>query len=253
MSGLDFLPVRFFLPADVRGERAARAKVAALGRVGGARQVALQDDRLAIGLGDRIGDRHGREQGLAVGVQGTAVDVGARGQLDHLAQVHDRDAIGDMTDHAEVVADEEVGQAELVLQVLQQVDHLRLDRDVEGRDRLVADDELGVERQGPGDPDPLALAAGELVRIAIGEVAGRGRPRSSSSSTLLLLLPPHEQAMLVERLGDDGADRHARIEAGLRVLEHHLHVRPDLAQGLALERRSPMSFPLIMMWPAVAR
>ena len=77
-----------------------------------------------------------------------------------------------MAHHREVVADEEVGEPELLLQVLEQVDDLRLDRDVERGDRLVADDELRVERQRPGDADALALAAGELVRVAVGEARG---------------------------------------------------------------------------------
>ena len=64
------------------------------------------------------------------------------------------------------MGDEEIGQAELLLQVLQQVDHLRLDRDVERRDRLVADDQLGLDRERAGDADALALAAGEFVREA---------------------------------------------------------------------------------------
>ena len=72
----------------------------------------------------------------------------------------------------EVVADEEIGQAELGAQVHQQVDDLGLDRDVEGRDRLVADHEVGLQGQGAGDADALALAAAHLVRIAAGE-AGR--------------------------------------------------------------------------------
>ena len=29
------------------------------------------------------------------------------------------------------------------------------------------DDELGIQGQGPGDADPLALPAGELVRVAV--------------------------------------------------------------------------------------
>jgi hypothetical protein len=45
---------------------------------------------------------------------------------------------------ARIVRDEQVGQLELVLQVHQQVDDLRLDRDVERGDRLVADDQLRV-------------------------------------------------------------------------------------------------------------
>ena len=77
-----------------------------------------------------------------------------------------------MADDADVVGDEDVGEAELVLQVVEQVDDLGLDRDIEGGDRLVGDDQLRVRRQGPGDPDPLALAAGELVRVAVG-VLGR--------------------------------------------------------------------------------
>ena len=44
--------------------------------------------------------------------------------------------------------------------------HLRLDRDVERGDRLVGDDQLGLDRERAGDADALALAAGELVRVA---------------------------------------------------------------------------------------
>ena len=51
----------------------------------------------------------------------------------------------DVVDDAEVVRDEDVRQVELVLQVVEQVDHLRLDRDVERRDRLVRDDQLRVQ------------------------------------------------------------------------------------------------------------
>ena len=72
----------------------------------------------------------------------------------------------DVLDHRQVVGDEQVGEAELLLQVLEQVDHLRLDRDVERRDRLVADDQLRLDRERARDADALALAAGELVRIA---------------------------------------------------------------------------------------
>ena len=49
---------------------------------------------------------------------------------------------------------------------------LRLDRDVEHRDRLVADQAVGLEHERRGDRDPLALAARELVRVALGEALG---------------------------------------------------------------------------------
>ena len=60
--------------------------------------------------------------------------------------------------------DEQVGQLELVLQVHQQIDDLRLDRHVQRGHRFVADDQLRTQRQRAGDADALALAAGELVR-----------------------------------------------------------------------------------------
>ena len=63
--------------------------------------------------------------------------------------------------------DEQVGEAEPLLQVDQQVDDLRLDVDVERRDRLVGDDEVRLDRERARDGDALALAAGEFVRVAL--------------------------------------------------------------------------------------
>ncbi|OIQ78794.1 hypothetical protein GALL_394900 [mine drainage metagenome] len=79
--------------------------------------------------------------------------------LDDLAEIHDCDAVRHVLDDREIVADEEQREAELLLQVLQQVDDLRLDGDVEGRDRLVANDQFWLRRECPCDADTLALAA----------------------------------------------------------------------------------------------
>ena len=54
--------------------------------------------------------------------------------------------------------------------LVEQREHLRLHRDVERGHRLVGDQELGLHRQRARDADALALAAGELVRIAIERV-----------------------------------------------------------------------------------
>ena len=69
----------------------------------------------------------------------------------------------------EVVRDEQVRDVALGLKVLEQVQDLRLDRDVERADRLVADDEVRLECDRPGDADALPLPAGEFVRLAGGE------------------------------------------------------------------------------------
>ncbi len=70
-----------------------------------------------------------------------------------------------MPHHRKVVGDHHVGEPELLLQPLQQVDHLRLHRHVEGRDGFVGDHQIGVENHGPGDADALPLAARELVGV----------------------------------------------------------------------------------------
>jgi len=60
------------------------------------------------------------------------------------------------------VGDEQVGQAELGTQPLEQVEHLGLDEHVQRGDRLVADDQRRVEGDGARDGHPLGLAAGQL-------------------------------------------------------------------------------------------
>ena len=113
-----------------------------------------------------IGDGHGREQRLRVRHERLAIQIGGRRELDDLAEVHHGDAVGDVLDDREIVRDEQVGEPAVALQILQQVDHLRLHRDVERRHRLVADDEARLDGERARDADALALAAGELVRIA---------------------------------------------------------------------------------------
>src|SRR5262245_60476720 len=89
----------------------------------------------------RIGNRHRREKGASIGMAGVSVNLVARPELDDLPLVHDRHAVAQVLDDAEVMRDEEHGEPELPLQVLEQVQYLRLDRDVERRYGLVGDDE----------------------------------------------------------------------------------------------------------------
>ena len=51
------------------------------------------------------------EQREGVRVDRVRVDLLGRADLDDLAEVHDRDPVGDVADHAEVVGDEDVGEA----------------------------------------------------------------------------------------------------------------------------------------------
>ena len=103
--------------------------------------------------------------------------VAAGPSLDDRAQIHDGDAGRDLAHHAQIMSDEHIGQIEPLLQIGEQIDDLRLDRDIERRHRLVGDDQPWFERDGAGDADALALAAGEFMREAVemlGQKARRG-------------------------------------------------------------------------------
>src|SRR4051794_22249288 len=95
------------------------------------------------------------------------VDVLLRPDLDDLAEIHDGNAIGDMTNEREIVGDEEVGKTEVALQQLEQVDDLCTNRDIERRNRLVEHDHLWIERERARETDPLPLPAGEFMRKPI--------------------------------------------------------------------------------------
>src|SRR2546427_1860743 len=85
------------------------------------------------------------------------------------------------------------------------------------------------------DADALPLSARELVRIAIGEV----RVEAHDAQQLLHalgLLPASCQVMDLERLADDVAHRHPRVQRGVRILEDHLHPPAHPAHLLAAER-----------------
>ncbi len=83
-----------------------------------------------------------------------------------------------MLHHPEVVGDKQKRDAAVVAQVGKQIDDLRLNRHIKGRDGFIGDDKIRVEDQRPGNTDPLTLAAGELMREA--GIVFRRRRRSSS-------------------------------------------------------------------------
>ncbi len=142
MAGGDFTHVRGYSLAALHALRAAGVELAALGRVGRGRNGALKDDPVHLRI--RVRHRYSREQGLGVGMQGVVEDVVGLSELYHIPEVHDPDRVGDVLYNREVVGNEEVGQSVLFLQVLQEVDDLSLNRNVQGRYGLIADDELGL-------------------------------------------------------------------------------------------------------------
>ena len=138
--------------------------------------------------------------------------------------VHDHHVVRHLSDDTQVVGDEHDGGIDLILQVAQQIQYLRLDGHVQGRGRLIGDDDPGAARQGHGDHDALAHTAGQLVgEVLIHALAvGDAHHLQQLDGALLDLLLG---AALVVVEGDDlvqlVADAEHRVQGGHGLLENH--------------------------------
>ena len=65
------------------------------------------------------------------------------------------------------MGDQKVAQAVLLLEVFQQVDDLGPNRNVQGGDWLVQDNQSRAEGERPRDGDALSLSAAEFVWIQV--------------------------------------------------------------------------------------
>ena len=73
-----------------------------------------------------------------------------------LAAIHDANALTDIGDHAQIVADQQHRGAALAAQFCNQPQHLGLHGDIQGGCRLIRDQQCGVAGQGYGNHHPLA-------------------------------------------------------------------------------------------------
>ena len=122
-------------------------------------------DRL---LGLRRAIWYGGKQCLGVRHERLAIEIFSGRELDDFPEIHHCDAIRDVLYDRQIVRNEHVGEVVLALEILEKVDHLRLNRDIERGYRLVADDELWLDRERSRDPDTLTLSTREFVWVAVG-------------------------------------------------------------------------------------
>ena len=126
----------------------------------------------------------------------------------------------------------------LLAQAVEHVQHAGPDRDVEHRDRLVGDEEVGLEDERGCDRDPLALTAGELVREAVEEELGR-RELDLDERIANARCPLGLRAAEVvdqERLLDRCADPEPRVERLVRILIDDLDPAAQRTQLSRAER-----------------
>ena len=155
-----------------------------------------------------------------------------RRPLDDLSAVHHPDRVGDVTNDAEIVRDEEHAQTPFKLQGFEKVQHLRLDRHVERARRLVADQKVGARGDRPRDRNPLSLSARELVGIFFERLFGEAHEACEFAKLRPSLGRAHFRTQTFQGLLPNGRHRHAGVEARVGVLKdpvdvtrtEHLHV-----------------------------
>ena len=144
--------------------------------------VAQASAELAVLAFERNAERHDRlkcamsywtaatgnrgDQRLRVGMRGRGEDLRGGACFDDAAALHDGDARGELRDHGQAVRNQQVGEREIALQILQQLQNLRADGNIERGNRLVGHHQARAQHQGARDADALPLAAGKFVRVA---------------------------------------------------------------------------------------
>ncbi len=169
-------------------------------------------------------------------MQRVRIELGRVGEFHDFPEVHHRHTVRDVLHHRQVMGDEQVSQIELCLEILHQVDDLRLNRHIESGYGLVGNNEVWLYGKGSGDTDALPLAPGELVGEALGEVwieADRVEDVGDPVATFCPLVKPVDR----HRLRDDALHVHTRVQRRIRILEDHLHSASEGAQLLRLELR----------------
>ena len=87
--------------------------------------------------------------------------VGAADLLD-AAFIHDRHPVGNFQGLFLVVGDEDAGDVDLVMQLAQPAAQFQTDFRIQRAEGFVEEQDTGLDRQGAGQCDPLALASGKL-------------------------------------------------------------------------------------------
>ena len=163
----------------------------------------------------------------------------------HAAGIHHRDLIGHLGNDAEIVGDQDDRHAGLRLQLAQQVEDLRLHRDIERGGRLVGDQQIRLAGERHRDHDALTHATGHLMRVFVEAAFRRGDAHAlqSGDGAAAQCARGGAAVMRAHRLGDLVADGEHRIEAGHRLLKDH---RDAIAANVAhLRQRQVEQVPTV--------
>ena len=151
-------------------------------------------------------------------------------------KIHHHHFIGDVFHHGKIVADEEIGEVVLLLEVGEEIEDLRLNGNIKGRYRFIEDENFRIEHESPGNGNALALAAGKHVGVAVVMFRPETHACHHGAGFFLALgfwrLGIHQQGLL-----ENGADFLARVERAVGILKNDLHFGTQGPQGFPALRR----------------
>ncbi len=149
-------------------------------------------------------------------------DVLQRTVFDDAPFVHDGNFVGDFSNDAEVVRNEDERHLVRALQLPQELQNRCLNGHVESRGRLIGNEEIGLAADCHGDHDTLFLPTGELVGIAVEDQLRVREPNllEELNCPLPCLLPAHT-AVEHERFHDLLSAAEDRVQRGHGFLEDH--------------------------------
>ena len=133
-----------------------------------------------------------------------------------------------MTHHRKVMGDKHISKIHALLKIHQKIQDLRLNRNIQRRNRLVTDHKLRIQDQSPGDADSLAAAAVQLVGISHIETPGKTHGLHHLIDLLINLGSIFADLIDQQRLRNQLPDRHTAVQARIGVLEDHLDLWPNL-------------------------
>ena len=223
------------MAGDLAIAEAAQRRHRGLAGIGAARAAAVEaaDIRIGIDRAARLAGepqpraaivaeaRHRGDQRLRIGMQRMLEHFHRRAGFHDLAEIHHQHAVAQQPHHGEIVRDEQIAHAELFLEPLQELKDDHLNRNVERGGRLVEHQKIGLDRDGAGNADAGALAAGKLMRKARQQLQRQpalGRHLFDAVRERLAA----QLAQPAQRIGDGVEAGEARIDAFAGVLEHHL-------------------------------
>ena len=135
--------------------------------------------------------------------------------LDKLAALEDIDVVANGGNDRQIMRDEKKRQPTLFSEIAEKAQDARLNGDVKGGDRFVANEERRFQCERPRNADALALPAAELVRESRFDFGGKADLLEKSVNI-------HFELVHASHLGDGIADALPRIQRADGILEDHL-------------------------------